>query len=281
MDKRSLPNIYGVLGYPVKHSLSPLMHNAAFKALKINAKYLLFEKRPQDLEDFLHSLTKENIYGLNITIPYKEKILDFVTLDKESFYLRQIKAVNTIVLENGIWKGFNTDIPGFSKDLKENIDPTNKRVAILGAGGGARAVAYVLANAGAREISIYDIDKKKSKEVASMIKSLFVNFRISPVDNIEQLDINQKDLLINATPIGLKGTDPCLIKEEMLPKDLFIYDLIYNPAQTKLLSLAKKRGIRASNGLKMLLYQGMLSFRIWTNKDAPQEVMWQALRGEN
>jgi len=281
MDKKSPPNIYGVLGYPVRHSLSPLMHNAAFQALKINAKYLLFEKKPDELEDFLHSLTKENIYGLNITIPYKEKILDFVTLDKESFYLKQIKAVNTIVLENSIWKGFNTDIPGFSKDLKENIDPTNKRVAILGAGGGARAVAYVLANAGAREISIYDIDKKKSKEVANMIKSLFMNFRISSVDDIGQLDINQKDLLINATPIGLKDTDPCLIKEEMLHKDLFVYDLIYNPPETKLLSLAKKRGIRTSNGLKMLLYQGMLSFRIWTNKDAPQEVMWQALRGEN
>ena len=280
MDKQPSLKIYGLVGYPVKHSLSPLMHNAAFQALKINAKYLLFEKRPQDLEDFLHSLAKENIYGLNITIPYKEKILDFVSLDKESFYLRQIKAVNTIVLENGIWKGFNTDIPGFSKDLKENIDPTNKRVAILGAGGGARAVAYVLANAGAREISIYDIDKKKSKEVANMIKSLFMNFRISSVDDIGQLDINQKDLLINATPIGLKDTDPCLIKEEMLHKDLFVYDLIYNPGETKLLLLAKKRGVRTSNGLKMLLYQGMLSFSIWTNKDAPQEVMWQAIRRE-
>lgn len=274
------PRIYGLLGYPVKHSFSPAMHNAAFKALDIDAEYRLFEKKPEELDSFLNSLSKENISGLNVTIPYKEKILSFVKLNRESFYLRQIRAINTIVLEHGGWKGFNTDIPGFSRDLKENINPANKRAAILGAGGAARAVAYSLANSGARDISIYDIDKTKCQTLADMIRSLFRNFEIHPVDNIEELKIKERDLLINATPVGMKETDPCLIKEEMLHKNLFVYDLIYNPPETKLLSLAKKVGAKTSNGLGMLLYQGALSFRHFTGKAEPLEVMRQALKEE-
>lgn len=273
----SLPEIYGLLGYPVKHSLSPIMHNAAFKTLKINAEYKLFEVEPKDLGYFLDSLEKKNILGLNITIPYKEKILDFVSIDSEPFYLRQIKAVNTIVKKDGIWMGFNTDIPGFSKHLKENFNPLNKKVAILGAGGAARAVAYVLANSGAKEIAIFDIDKTKSEDVANMIKGLFPNFQILPVENIQELDIKTKDLLINATPVGLKETDPCLLKEELLHNNLFVYDLIYNPPETKLLAQAKKIGAKTSNGLGMLLYQGALAFEIWTQKIAPVEIMRKAL----
>jgi len=280
MGKNSNPKIYGVLGYPVKHSFSPAMHNAAFSALKINAKYESFEVKPDDLEGFLEKLTERNIIGLNITVPYKEKMLDFASLDSESFYLRQIKAVNTIVIRNGEWKGFNTDIPGFSRHLKENFDPANKKIAILGAGGGARAVAYILAQSNAKEIAIFDIDEKKSKDIANLIRDLFPGFKIFHVENIKKLDIQNKDLLVNATPIGLKETDPCLVEEEMLHKNLFVYDLIYNPAETKLLTLAKHIGAKTANGLGMLLYQGMLSFKIWTGQDAPQDIMWQALQGE-
>ena len=280
MGKNSNPKIYGVLGYPVKHSFSPAMHNAAFSALKINAKYESFEVKPGELEDFFEKSAGRNIIGLNITVPYKEKMIDFASLDSESFYLRQIKAVNTIVIRNGEWKGFNTDIPGFSKHLKENFDPANKKAAILGAGGGARAVAYILAKSNAKEIAIFDIDEKKSRDVANLIRDLCPSFPIFHVENIKKLDIQNKDLLVNATPIGLKETDPCLVEEEMLHKNLFVYDLIYNPAETKLLALAKHIGAKTANGLGMLLYQGMLSFKIWTGQDAPQEVMWQALQGE-
>lgn len=253
------------------------MHNAAFRALKINAEYRLFPLKPQELEGFLTTLDELGIYGLNVTIPYKERILDFVTLDRESFYLRQIKAVNTIVVKDNILKGFNTDVPGFSRHLKENIDPANKRVAILGAGGAARAVAYVIANSNARNISIYDIDKTKSKNVAEMIKGLFPAFDIKLVEDIEQLNIKDKDLLINATPVGLKDTDLCLVSQDMLHEGLFVYDLIYNPAQTKLLTLAERTGAKTANGLGMLLYQGMLSFKIWTGLEPPLELMRQSL----
>jgi len=280
MGKNSNPKIYGILGYPVKHSFSPAMHNAAFSALKINAKYESFEVKPDQLKDFFTKMAEKNIYGLNVTIPYKEKILDFASLDSESNYLKQIKAVNTIVKKDGKWKGFNTDIAGFSRHLKENFTPSGKKAAILGAGGAARAVAYVLADCASSQIDIFDIDANKAKDLALVIKKLFLNFQINAVDSIAGLKIKDKDLLINATPVGLKESDPCLVDEAMLHKNLFVYDLIYNPPETKLLTLAKHIGAKTANGLSMLLYQGMLSFKIWTGQDAPQEVMWQALQGE-
>jgi shikimate dehydrogenase len=269
--------IFGILGYPVRHSFSPAMHNAAFKYLNINARYEVFEKQPQEIEAFLQSLAQQNICGLNVTIPYKEKVLNFVKLDRESFYAQKLQAVNTIVVKDNVLKGFNTDKPGFSRHLKENFDPLNKNTAILGAGGAARAVAYVLAESKAKNIDIYDVDTDKSKSIVSLIKEIFSNFNIQAVKKIEDLKIKEKDLLVNATPIGMKEIDPCLVKEEMLHKELFIYDLIYNPPETKLLALAKKIGAKYSNGLGMLLYQGAISFKHFTEKDAPVEIMRQAL----
>lgn len=272
------PTIYGLIGFPVKHSLSPAMHNAAFRYLNINAEYKLFEKRPEELEKFITSLEEQNISGVNVTIPYKEKVLNFVDFDKESFYLREIKAVNTIVMKDGVRKGFNTDIPGFERDLKEkNNSPKNKKAAILGAGGATRAVAYVLAKNEAKEIVLYDIDKSKSQNIVDLIKSLFTDFPIYAVDKVDGLKIPEKDLLINATPIGMKPNDPCLVTEEILHKNLFVYDLIYNPSETRLLALANKAGVRNSNGLGMLLYQGALSFKHFTGIDAPEDIMRKAL----
>lgn len=277
MDKKSPAKIYGVLGFPAKHSLSPLMHNAAFRALKINAEYRIFEVEPEELDNFLNEIDKNNISGLNITVPYKERILDFVKLDSRSSYLRQVRAVNTIAKKDGKWMGFNTDIPGFSRHLKENFDPVNKKAAILGAGGAARAVAYVLADSAAFEAAIFDIDKAKAKNVVDMIKGLFPNFKISSVDEIEALNLKNKDLLVNATPVGLKESDPCLVNAQMLHKGIFVYDLVYSPAETKLLRLAKDIGAKTSNGLGMLLYQGALSFKHFTGVPAPIEIMREAL----
>lgn len=275
------PLIFGLIGFPVKHSFSPAMHNAAFKELGINAKYKLFEIKPEELEGFFSSLEEKGIHGLNVTIPHKEKVLDFVELDRESFYLTEIKAVNTIVIGNNIRKGFNTDIPGFRRDLAEkNGKPENKQIAILGAGGASRAVAYALAADKARKITIYDIDKSKSQNIVDLIKKLFPKFDITAVETIEQLKIQEKDLLINTTPVGMKNTDPCLITTEMLHKNLFVYDLIYNPPETKLLALAKQAHIKNSNGLGMLLYQGVLAFTHFTGKSGPVGIMRQVLMDE-
>lgn len=272
--------IYGLIGLPLKHSLSALMHNAAFRTLNINAEYRLFEINPEEVDGFLSRLDEKNISGLNVTVPYKEKVLKFVKLDQESSFLRQVQAVNTIARKDGVWTGFNTDIPGFSRHLKEQFDPAGKKTAILGAGGAAKAVAYVLASLKAKTISIFDIDHQKSRKITDMIKEIFPGFPIYPVDKIEGLEIKDKDLLVNATPVGLKEGDPCLLKSGQLHSSLFVYDLIYNPEQTKLLALAKQAGARVSNGLGMLLYQGMLSFHIWTGREAPREAMEGALNLE-
>lgn len=256
------------------------MHNAAFKALNIDAHYELFEVKPQDLDSFLDSLKVREIYGLNVTIPYKEKVLDFVRLDAESSYASQIKAVNTIVKRDDVWLGSNTDVPGFLQHLRENVDPTDKRVAVLGAGGAGKAIVYAIASSKAREIVVFDIDKDKAKNVTNMAIDLFKGIDVKSVDTIDGLDISNKDMLVNATPVGMKESDTCLVREEMLHKDLFVYDVIYNPLETKLSALAKKVGARSCNGLGMLLYQGMLSFELWINKQAPQEVMWKALNSQ-
>lgn len=278
MDKKPPARIYGVLGWPAAHSLSPDMHNEAFRALRINAEYRIFEISPHDLDNFLGRLTEQNIFGLNVTIPYKEKMLDFVSLDQESFHLKAIKAVNTVVFRDGAWKGFNTDIPGFKRDLFEHgIDPMGRNAALVGAGGAAKAVAYTLANCGAKDIAVYDVDREKAKGLVGLIKGLFAGCKIKDVDSVNDLDITQRDLLINATPVGMEDSDPCLITLDMLHPGLFVYDLIYTPRQTKLLKLAEEKGARSANGLGMLLYQGVLAFKHFTGKDAPVEIMRQAL----
>lgn len=278
------PKIYGLVGYPLEHSFSPLMHNAAFKRLSIPGEYRLFQKQPEELESFLRNLEDENIYGINVTIPYKEKVLDlgFIELDRTAYYAREIKAINTIVRKGKNLKGFNTDIAGFLRHLnKISVDPLNKRIALLGAGGAGKAVAYAVAKKGAKEIAIFDLDRDKSENVVNMLEELFPDLNAVVVDEIEQLSIIDKDLLINATPVGLKEEDPCLIDEDALHKDLFVYDLIYNPSPTKLLSLAESKGLRYSNGLGMLVYQGAFSFIYFTETHIPYvkivEVMWGAI----
>jgi len=268
------PKLYGLIGYPIKHSLSPCMHNAALKALKIKAKYKLFELRTEQLEEFLNNLDKNNICGFNITIPYKEKVLPY--LDIKSWEVCKIGAANTVVNKDGKLKGFNTDYAGFSRHLKElKIKP--RKVAIIGAGGAAKAVCLALGKSRAEEICIYDIDAFKSLNLVNHFKDMFSETKFLAVARIEELNLGNKDLLVNASPVGMRQDDPCLIEDKLLHKHLFVYDLIYNPAETKLIAKARKAGIGFSNGLGMLLYQGVLSFKHFTAKDAPIKIMQAAL----
>lgn len=277
MDKNSSPRIYGVLGYPVKHSLSPSMHNAAFKALKINAEYRLFKVRPQDLENFLESLSERNIHGLNVTIPYKEKVMPF--LKKLSDEVRLIGAVNTIKVLPSDLEGFNTDGEGFLQHLRQDLgfNPQDKTIAILGAGGAARAISVYLSQNTPRLIAIYDIDRTKAEILVNHLKENFKDVEFKVANSIEGLNIGDCHLLVNATPIGMKDSDPCLVDKKLIHNKLLVYDLIYNPPETKLLAQAKKAGAKVSNGLGMLLYQGTLSFKIWIGQDAPFKIMRKAL----
>ena len=272
------PKVYGLVGFPIQHSFSPCMHNAAFSALKIKSKYKLFELQPDQLVGFLNSLKKENICGFNITIPYKEKILSYLNLGVKSFGVRMIGAVNTVVIESsGRLKGFNTDYPGFSRHLKElKVKP--RKVALIGSGGAAKAVCFVLANTyKVKEICIYDIDNYKSLRLVSRFKDAFNQTKFSVVARIEELDLLNKDLLVNASPVGMRPNDPCLVEAKVMHPGLFVYDVIYNPTETKLIGQAKQAGCRCSNGLGMLLYQGVLAFGHFTGKKAPIKVMRTAL----
>lgn len=273
----SSKKIFGIVGFPVRHSFSPAMHNAAFRSRKIRASYKLFEKKPYEVEGFLANLKKCNISGLNVTIPYKEKVLAMIG-EHVSKGAQVIGAVNTIaVTKDGRLKGFNTDYLGFSRHIIElKLKP--RKVALIGAGGAARAVCFALAKKGASEVAIYDIDKFKSLNLAKRFRNLFPDCVFYAVAHIYELVIRKKDFLVNTTPVGMHENDPCLVSSEMLHAGLFVYDVIYNPPETKLLKLAKEKGLGCANGLGMLLYQGVEAFNIWMKpKKAPVEVMRRAL----
>ena len=277
MDNKSCVRIYGVLGFPAKHSLSPLMHNAAFHALQINAEYKIFEIEPGNLEDFISSLSVNSILGLNVTIPYKEKVLPLLnTVSRES---ELIGAVNTIRVSVTKLEGFNTDGEGFLRHLGEDLkfDPQNKTIAIIGAGGAAKAIAVYLSKNKPKAIGVYDIDKSKSQDLVMHLKQNFSNIEFNAADSPDGLRILDTDMLINATPIGMKDSDPLPVDGKFIQKNLLVYDVIYNPKETKLLTLAKQKGCLCSNGLGMLLYQGARSFELWTGKPAPVEIMREAL----
>jgi len=268
--------IYGLVGYPLGHSFSPLMHNAAFEALEVDATYKLFPLKEDELDSFLKNLKEEDspIFGLNITVPYKEKVIFY--LDNLNPYAQKVKAVNTIVVgKDRKLTGYNTDGPGFLAHLTElGFDSKSKRISILGAGGAARAIlsVFCMAEEKFEWIKIYDIDYDKAK---ALVLDLSENLNCQNVEvcqSIDDLNIELSDLLINATPIGLKDSDDVLVEPDLLHANMLVYDLIYNPAETKLLKMAKEKGAKVSNGLGMLFYQGVLAFQHWAEIDLPEIV---------
>ena len=269
---------FGLVGYPVKHSLSPAMHNAAFKFLKMDAQYKLFELRPEEIGPFFGCLCEKNIYGVNVTIPYKEAVIPL--MDKLTEDASLIGAVNTVKLEDGKLIGHNTDGNGFIQDLTVFLPGgvSGINVSIIGAGGAAKAVGISLARYGAKNITFYDIDKNRAKSLAHKIGTELKLCAAEAMDSIEGLLRNKPDLLINASGVGMKEADPVLVDKKDIPEGVFVYDLIYNPFKTKLLQLAEESGLRFANGLGMLLYQGALAFKFWTGQDAPVDQMRKALK---
>ncbi len=262
---------YGLIGYPLGHSLSPLMHNTAFRALDVDALYTLFPLKEEEIEPFLRDLKLENspIFGLNVTVPYKETVVPF--LDSMSPYAQKVMAVNTIVIdEERNLIGHNTDGPGFLVHLTElKCSLQEKRVAILGAGGAARAIVSVLCleERGPQSVRLYDVDRERAKFLVKDLGQRMDASRVEVADSIDDLNVEIADILINATPIGLKKDDPVLVSEELFHEGLFVYDLIYNPAETPLLKMAVLHGCQVSNGLGMLLHQGILAFQHWAGAE--------------
>ena len=273
----SQPKIFGLIGNPISHSLSPLMHNAAFKHLKINAEYKLFPLEEKEVQGFMQKLKDNHISGINVTVPYKEKVIPF--LDSISDEAKLIGAANTIEILKGELIGHNTDGMGFIRHLSDDLKfiPAGKNISIIGAGGASRAIAVYLSMNFPKSITIYDIDKHKLNILTGYLQSYFPAGKIIAAESVEALQVKEADLLVNATPVGMKETDPLLIEPNDLHKDLLVCDLLYKPQETKLLKAAKENGAKVSNGLGMLLYQGMIAFEIWTGKTAPKEVMYDTL----
>ena len=270
--------IFGIIGHPVRHTSSPAMQNAALRHSGLNGIYVPFDVEPKSLGAAIEGIKSLGICGVNVTIPHKETVIKY--LDHLSHEARLIGAVNTIVNKRGNLIGYNTDVSGFIKAIKEDLkfNPRRRTVFVLGAGGVAKAVGFGLAMAGAKRIIFTDVVDDKALTLACEIElktkceciALKMN---SP--GIREMILNSS-LLVNATPCGMHGSDPISVKADFLHKGLCVFDLVYN-RETKLLKAARQKGIKAAGGLKMLLYQGAKAFELWTGKRAPVEIMRKAL----
>jgi len=271
--------LVGVFGDPVAHSLSPAMHNAAFRALGLPYRYLKFHVPLYQLKKALRGTVALGFEGINLTIPLKEAALHL--MDRVTREARRVGAVNTVTCAGGRLLGHNTDGEGFLRSLKEawGFHPRGARVVVLGAGGAARAVAFALADAGTRELTLVNRTLGRATRLARAIsRTLGVKVRAYPLGPRTDWPrlLGQADLLVNATSAGLKR-EPSLVPASALAPPLKVADLIYNPPETALLRVARRRGVKAINGTGMLLHQGALVFERWTHRRAPVEVMRRAL----
>jgi shikimate dehydrogenase len=289
--------IYGLIGYPVKHSLSPAMQNAAFAANNINAEYLLFEVSPEGLEEFLlKKVFLEDILGLNITIPHKVKAREILEKNfpsckgeqvlEDSYYVKLSGAVNTVKKEGNELKYFNTDASGFLRSLKEDLkfDTTNKNALVIGCGGAGRSIIAALSwkNINIKKVYVNDFEDKTMVSARKHFSQDYLKDRLKLISTEEIPEvIRDCSLLVNATPIGMKGEEVSPVRKDLLHKGLYVYDIVYNRTkETLLVRDTKSLGLPVADGLKMLLRQGANAFELWTGQKAPVEVMREALQEE-
>jgi shikimate dehydrogenase len=261
------------------HSLSPAMHNAAFKYLSLEAHYEAVDVTSDDLAEMVQSLRDDDVYGANVTIPHKLAVMPM--MDKLSKAAKTIGAVNTIVNQGGELIGHNTDAAGFLQGLEDEKVFLRKKVAVmLGAGGAARAIAYALLNSGVAKLWIYNRTVEKAAE---LVKE-FAKVGSAAILKEEELPfiIRQAEILVNTTSVGMEhngvAPDESPLPDGLLPKHGFVCDIIYRPAKTKLLQDAREANLKTQNGLPMLVYQGAEAFRLWTGQEAPAHVMLEAAK---
>ncbi len=266
--------LYGILGNPVTHSLSPAMHNAAFAALGINGVYIPMEVK--DIQSGLHGLKTLGFKGVSVTVPHKVDVMAF--LDEIDPVAEKIGAVNTIQLKSTgenkqiLTKGYNTDWLGSNLALADAIELSGTTVLVLGAGGAAKAVGFGLIKAGARVI-ITNRTVAKGRELARWLECDFM-----PQDQLNQI---QADVLVNTTSVGMEpNQDAIPVTPDLLNRFKVVMDIVYAPLETTLLREAKNRGCRVINGLAMLQYQGIEQFKLWTDTTPPSDIMYKALVDE-
>jgi len=266
--------ICGIIGDPIEHTISPTMQNAAFRQMGLDYVFIPFKVKKEDLREAIEGIKALNIRGLNVTIPHKVAVMPF--LDEVDPLAENIGAVNTIVNNEGLLKGYNTDASGFLQSLlAENIQPAGKNVVILGAGGASRAIAFILADKGAN-LTILNRHSEAAKALAGWITRLFRREVIAGDLEKESLRVALKeaDLLVNTTSVGMSpDTEDTLAPSRLIKSTLSVVDIIYNPLKTRLLIDAEKKGAKVIGGVEMLVQQGAAAFELWTGRKAPVDVM--------
>jgi len=268
----------GIIGDPIEHTMSPVMHNAAFKNKDVDYVYLAFRVKKEELSRAIEGMRALDIRGLNVTIPHKVAVIQF--LDELDPLADKIGAVNTIVNNGGVLKGYNTDATGFLQALRERgIEPKGKRVVILGAGGASRAISFILADRGSHLVILNRLlELDWAKELANRISQIFTR-------EVEALELNKEnlsrvlgkaDILVNATSVGMSpDINETPVTSALLKPNLVVYDIVYNPIKTRLQREAEVAGATVISGLNMLVWQGALAFEKWTGLKAPVELMKQ------
>ena len=269
-----------VVANPIKHSISPFIHNSAFEATNTNGVYLAWEVDAAELAETVANIRRYQMYGINLSMPYKEQVIPY--LDQLSEEACLIGAVNTVVNREGTLIGYNTDGKGFFKSLP-SFKISRKRLVLLGAGGAAKAILAQAILDGVSQISVFvrSSSMEKTRPYLEKIQNA-TGFRVDllALEDIQELQdsITKADLLVNATSVGMDGSSQPIPTSIVLPEKLLVADVIYQPFETPFLKWARNQGNQSINGLGMLLYQAAEAFELWTGKEMPTDQIWELLK---
>ena len=269
-----------VVANPIKHSISPFIHNSAFKATNTNGVYLAWEVDATELAETVANIRRYQMYGINLSMPYKEQVIPY--LDQLSEEACLIGAVNTVVNREGTLIGYNTDGKGFFKSLP-SFKISRKRLVLLGAGGAAKAILAQAILDGVSQISVFvrSSSMEKTRPYLEKIQNA-TGFRVDlfALEDVQDLQdsITKADLLVNATSVGMDGSSQPIPTSIVLPEKLMVADVIYQPFETPFLKWARNQGNQSINGLGMLLYQAAEAFEFWTGKEMPTDQIWELLK---
>ena len=269
-----------VVANPIKHSISPFIHNQAFEATHTNGVYVAWEVETTELAETVANIRRYQMYGINLSMPYKEQVISY--LDQLSAEARLIGAVNTVVNREGTLIGYNTDGKGFFKSLP-SFKISGKRMVLLGAGGAAKAILAQAILDGVSQISVF-VRSSSIEKTRPYLEKLqkATGFRVDlfALEDVQDLQdsITQADLLVNATSVGMDGVSQPIPTSIVLPEKLLVADVIYQPFETPFLKWARNQGNQSINGLGMLLYQAAEAFELWTGKEMPTDQIWELLK---
>ena len=272
--------LVAVVANPIKHSISPFIHNSAFEATNTNGVYLAWEVDATELAETVANIRRYQMYGINLSMPYKEQVIPY--LDQLSEEACLIGAVNTVVNREGTLIGYNTDGKGFFKSLP-SFKISRKRVVLLGAGGAAKAILAQAILDGVSQISVFvrSSSMEKTRHYLEKIQNA-TGFRVDlfALEDVQDLQdsITKADLLVNATSVGMDRFSQPIPTSIVLPEKLLVADVIYQPFETPFLKWAKEQGNQSINGLGMLLYQAAEAFELWTGKEMPTDQIWELLK---